>query len=92
MVSGNDVDATIHHGGTQGGTVFGGLHGRVALDQAATRVVIGIAEPQVMRADLGGDLLASHRARLEQRHLFSGGQVQDVQLGAVASGQVDRQA
>ena len=85
MVGRDHVDYAARHGGPDGVAVRGRLDRRVAFDLVAEARVVGVGEPEVVHAGLGGEALALERRRAEERELLRGRDVQDVQTGVVAA-------
>ena len=87
VVGRDHVDDAGSHGGADRGPVGGRLDRRVAFDLVAEAGVILFGEPEMVHAGFGRQALALERRGAEQRELFGGGDVQDVQARVVTAGQ-----
>ncbi len=91
MIAADHIQPVTQQRRAQGIAVGLILDRRVAFDQVAECWIVAVIEQQVVQADFSADVLLSERLVFEQLQLASGGQVQNVQAGAVTSGQFHRQ-
>jgi len=90
MIGGDKVDAVVKQGFEQTFLVLLRLDGRVPFDERAQPLVVLVGEPQVVDRHFGGDFLLFQRDVVAEQVGFRlGGQVQDMEAGAVLLGQAE---
>ena len=87
MIRGDNIQSAVFECCEQGQLVGWRFDGRIALDPVAEAGIVFAGEMQEVNTHFGGDIFAVDGSGIEQFHFPCRGEVEDVQLRVVISGQ-----